>query len=199
MRMFPAANSPRSNRTGGGFSLLEMLIVLFVIALVTSLTGLGFNSGGQDMRLESRLRSLADISSYALDEAQASGLDMGLYIERVYEQGEPVYRYEWLQRRVEGWRPPNRDPELYTAQQLPYDLEVFLVLDEQQVDSLEADPDEPDKSPQLLLYASGETTPGYLDVTAVDSGDLLWRLEWDLLGRFELLPRGEPLDDDEDF
>lgn len=192
-----AANSPRSERSRG-FSLLELLITLFVIALITSLSGLAFNSGGQDMRLESRLRSLADVSSYALEEAEASGLDMGFYIERTYDQGRPVFRYEWLQRRTEGWRPPNRDPELYAAQQLPDSVEALLVLDDQILDSLEADPEDPDKRPQVLLYASGETIPGYLDVTDVQSGDLLWRVEWDLLGRFELLRRGEAIEDDEE-
>lgn len=45
--------------------------------------------------------------------------------------------------------------------------------------------------PQVVFYASGETTAGAVDLRDEDSGELLWRLEWDLLGRFEVLRRGE--------
>jgi hypothetical protein len=48
-----------------------------------------------------------------------------------------------------------------------------------------------------VFYASGETTVGAINVRDQESGDLLWRIEWDLLGRFELLRRGE-LAEDED-
>ena len=46
-----------------------------------------------------------------------------------------------------------------------------------------------------MFYASGETTVGAIDVRRRDSGELLWRVEWDLLGRFEVLRRGEAEDD----
>ena len=39
-----------------------------------------------------------------------------------------------------------------------------------------------------------ETTAGAIDVRRRDDGELLWRVEWDLLGRFELLRRGEATD-----
>ena len=45
--------------------------------------------------------------------------------------------------------------------------------------------------PQVVFYASGETTPGSMELRDEDSGELLWRLEWDLLGRFEVLRDGE--------
>ena len=51
--------------------------------------------------------------------------------------------------------------------------------------------DEEAATPQVIFYSSGETTSGAIDVRRRSSGDLLWRLEWDLLGRFELLRRGE--------
>jgi type II secretion system protein H len=178
----------------GGFTLLEILIVLFVISLVTSLAGLALNSGGRDMEFDAQVRQLADISSYALEEAQATGRDMGLYLERAYEAGLPVYRYRWLQRRAEGWRPPEIDEALFGIRQLPPQVEVALVLDDLPLPELEPDTgdSERDLVPQVLFYASGETTPGVLELRSADSGDILWRIDWDLLGRFELLRRGEP-------
>ena len=43
----------------------------------------------------------------------------------------------------------------------------------------------------MVLYASGETTEGALTLYETDGGDVLWRIEWDLLGRFKVLRRGE--------
>ena len=51
-------------------------------------------------------------------------------------------------------------------------------------------------APQVVLYASGETTPGYLELRS-DEGEVLWLMEWDLLGRFSLLRRGIAEDEDE--
>ena len=51
---------------------------------------------------------------------------------------------------------------------------------------------EEQRNPQVVFYASGETTAGALNVRRREDGDLLWRIEWDLLGRFEVMPRGEP-------
>ena len=42
-----------------------------------------------------------------------------------------------------------------------------------------------------MFYASGETTVGSIDVRRRADGELLWRIQWDLLGRFTVLPRGE--------
>ena len=52
-------------------------------------------------------------------------------------------------------------------------------------------------SPQVIFYASGETTPAIMSWVDSDSGDLLWELEWDLVGRIELRRRGIPNDDEE--
>ncbi len=187
---------PRRKRAGWlsrGFTLLEILIVLFVISLVTSLAGLALNSGGRDMEFDAQVRQLADISSYALEEAQASGRDMGLHLERVYEAGLPVYRYRWLQRRPEGWRAPEIDEDLFRPRRLPPRVEVSLILEDLPLPELEPDTGdvERDLVPQIMFYASGETTPGMIELRNADSGDTLWSINWDLLGRFELLLRGE--------
>ena len=59
----------------GGFSLLELLVALFVVVIITSLVTLSVNSGGEDIELDATVKSLADVSSYALDEAQLRGVN----------------------------------------------------------------------------------------------------------------------------
>jgi hypothetical protein len=50
--------------------------------------------------------------------------------------------------------------------------------------------------PQVIFYASGEATVGAINVRRREDGDMLWRIEWDLLGRFDLLPRGEEIEEE---
>jgi general secretion pathway protein H len=191
-----------------GFSLLEMLVALIVIVLVTTLAGLTINSGGQDVRLEALVRSLADTGSYALDEAQMSGVDYGLLIEEEQVAGATIYSYRWLERyidvarRVEEWREPASGKDVYARQQLPEGIELELELED--APAVKLAPDENKKMdtekglhPQVMFYASGETTVGAINVRKQRGGELLWRIEWDLLGRFKVLRRGVPDEDEE--
>jgi len=71
----------RLARKHRGFSLLELLVALFVVVLITSMVTLTVSSGGQDIRLEATVRKLADVAAFALDEAQIHGQDYGLMLE----------------------------------------------------------------------------------------------------------------------
>ena len=51
---------------------------------------------------------------------------------------------------------------------------------------------------RALLFAGGEMTPGELDWIDQRSGQLLYRLRWDLLGRMTLMPKGQEPDDFDD-
>ncbi len=174
-----------------GFSLLELLVALFVIVLVTSLVSLNLSSGGRDLELDAKVRNLADVAAYALDEAQISGRDYGLLLQQELVEGETVYGYAWRERAAEGWRPPAGGKDVFADQSLPAGFELQLELEDSvfKEDRLAATDEE--ERPQVVFYASGETTAGSIDVRRRDTGDLLWRVQWDLLGRFTVLPRGE--------
>lgn len=174
-----------------GFSLLEMLVTLIVIVLVTSLASLTINSGGQDTQLEGVVRNLADVGSYALDEAQMTGVDYGLLIEEEQAAGVTSYSYRWLERFIDGWREPASGKDVFARQQLPPGVALELVLEDAPVAELSLDEKkEKGVTPQVVFYASGEATVGEINVRKVDNGELLWRIEWDLLGRFDVLRRG---------
>ena len=79
---------------------------------------------------------------------------------------------------------------VFAALLLEPGLDLQLELDGVVQDSELFFPNQEYPEPQLVLYASGETLPGALDVTSEESGELLWRLEWDLLGNFRALHRG---------
>jgi type II secretion system protein H len=178
-----------------GFSLLELMVALIVVVLVTTLVNLTVSSGGQDVALRAAAYELADVAAYALDEAQMTGVDYGLLLEEEQQAGEVIYRYRWLERKVDGWGDPASGKEVFRHAQLPPGIALELELEDSPLVelSLEEDEDEKDDkpSPQVVFYASGETTPGALNIRLVEGDDLLWRIEWDLLGEFKVLPRGE--------
>ena len=190
-----------------GFSLLELLVALFVVVIITSLVTLTVNSDGQDIELDAKVRSLADISSYAIDEAQMRGVDMGLLVERIDEAGGTAYGFSWRERMPQGWRRPIVDADIFGEQRFPPGLELILEVEGSQQEVLSAQNLALDNLsrenpatenevtaqviPQVILYSSGEVTVGSIELRQEKTDDLLWRVEWDLLGRFTMMRRGE--------
>jgi prepilin-type N-terminal cleavage/methylation domain-containing protein len=202
-----------ASRCQHGFSLLEMLVALIVVVLVTSLVNLGVSSGGEDIRLKALVHELAEVGSYALDEAQTTGVDYGLLLDEEQQDGDTVYTFNWLEHRPEGWRDPQSGKEVFAKQRLPAGISLDLELDDSPLtdESPSTKSSHHDKShsksakdaaeadtvhPQIVFYSSGETTPGALNVRRVKGGELLWRIEWNLLGQFKVLPHG--VDEDSD-
>jgi type II secretion system protein H len=178
-----------------GFSLLELLVTLFVIVLVTSLVSLTLSSGGREIELEARVRNLADVAEYALDEAQMTGRDYALLLQQEEIDGETLYSYRWRERFAGGWRPPESGKDVFADQFLPVEFELQLQLEDSPFKEGTLAEAREEATPQVVFYASGETTAGSIDVRRRDNGELLWRIEWDLLGRFTLLPRGQEPED----
>ena len=176
-----------------GFSLLELLVALIVVVLFTSLANLTINSGGQDIQLQSTVYNLADVAGYALDEAQMTGVDYGLLLREDQDTGETIYSYQWLERGLDGWGAPISGKELFAEQRLPPGIALELELEDAPFVELSPDDDGEAEiiSPQVVFYASGEATVGAINVVQEEDGELLWRIEWDLFGRFDVLRRGE--------
>ena len=181
--------------TQDGFSLLEILVVLIVIVIITATVTLTVNSGGQDIALESQVRGLADAAEFALDEAQMAGENYGLLFEETSEAGIPYVAIYWYRRDLDGWQELS-DQEVFSKSALPPSLTVELDLADSPVSEAaleESDEDEEERIlPQIMFYSSGEMTEGALNIRRREDSELLWRIEWDLLGRFEVLLRGEP-------
>ncbi len=179
-----------------GFSLLELLVTLLIIVLATPLVTLNVGSGDGEARLQSELRRIAEGATFALDEAQFSGPDYGLLLRLEQARGEERYSWQWRERMPEGWREPEGDRDVFSPGTLPEGVELQLEIDEviQSRDTLLPASENPE--PQIVFYSSGETQPGAIDIRSAENGELLWRIEWGLLGDFRLLQRGLPVAED---
>ena len=187
------AVAPPRQRRAAGFSLVEILVVMFVIAMVTSMVSLSISSGGQGIRLESAVRDLADTAAYALDEAQFTGLDYGLLVEQNFDPAVARYSYAWRERHLEGWKLPRSGKEVFASRDMPEGVVLELEIENSPFSEVDLDDDEGrEQQPQIVFYSSGETTVGAINVRSEQDSELLWRIEWDLLGRFQVLRRGIP-------
>ena len=172
-----------------GFSLIEMLAVVFVVVLLTSLVSLNVGSGSSDISRENKVREVAALLGYALTEAELSGTDHGLLIHRL-DGFEGSYGGLWLRRYDQGWAEPLSRNTAFEDVFFEPDIELELRLDEQPPVDIDALADDTNPPPQLILFAGGEVTPGELDWIDLRSGDLLYRLRWDLFGRMTFMPKG---------
>lgn len=174
-----------------GFSLIELLVALLVVVLLTSIVSLNVGSGGQDIELEAEVRQLADAIEYAQAEAEFTGADHGLLIEFSGRADGGRYRGVWLRLYDQGWAAPRGTGTALQDIAFAADIDLMLALEGQPDVDLMSTSDMENPSPQVVVFAGGEMTPGALEWLDARTGDLLWRLEWDLFGRTGLLRRGE--------
>ena len=174
-----------------GFSLIEMLVVVLVIVLLTSVVSLNVGSGGSVIERDQTARRLASLMAHAQVEAEFSGADHGLYFERLGDLGNVSYRAHWLRRYDQGWAEPKGNMALVEPIMFPDGTELFLTLSSDPDVEITARPVDLRPEPQIVFYASGEVSEGGLEWLEASTGSLLYQLEWDLLGRIELLLAGE--------
>jgi prepilin-type N-terminal cleavage/methylation domain-containing protein len=177
-----------------GFSLIEMLAVVFIVVLLTSLVSLNVGSGSSEINRENKVREVAALLGYALTEAELSGTDYGLLIHRL-DGFDGSYGGLWLRRYDQGWAEPLSLNNAFEDLLFESGVELELRLEEQPPIDFEVLEEDTNPPPQIILFAGGEVTPGELDWIDERSGDLLYTLRWDLFGRMIFLPKGIEPDD----
>ncbi|HVC02431.1 MAG TPA: type II secretion system minor pseudopilin GspH [Steroidobacteraceae bacterium] len=158
-----------------GFTLVEILVVLVIIAVMLSMAVLSINVAGRDSQLHEESRRIVGLLDLLHDRALLEGRDFGLLVEpRAYE----FLVYDNFRDR---WQPFDTQRE-FRRRELPKGLSLRLELDARQV-VLKAPPSElaadaAPPTPQIAIAASGEGTPFRLTLvrdatgaTSVVSGD----------------------------
>ena len=173
-----------------GFSLIELLVAVFVIVLLTGVVSLNVGRGGADLALESEVRHVSGLLAFASAEAGMSGVDHGLLLGRDDAVGVEMYHGIWLRRYDQGWASPRTSTEVFAPLPLAEGYELQLTLEGQPDVELQPYDPELNMPPQIIAWAGGEMTPGALEWRDIRTGDVVYRLEWDLLGRMTTLPRG---------
>ena len=156
-------------RRASGFSLIELLVVISVIGIITSMVLLSLGVLRDDRQLRTEARRISSLLELAQDEAVMQGREFGL---EVMASSFRFVEYDAFQLR---WVELVGD-DMFRFRQLPEDIEFDLLL-EGQIIMLGMDPqqiEDPDSkdvristeayAPHVLIFSSGESTPFELQI-----------------------------------
>jgi general secretion pathway protein H len=138
-----------------GFTLVEILVVIVIMAVVISITVLSVSSTGRDSQLDEESRRIEGLVGLLHERALLEGRDFGLRIEPA------AYEFVVYDTRRDRWMMLDQERE-FRHRELPKGVSFQLQLDSQTVvikpiDRNLSSADLP--NPQVAIAASGEGTP----------------------------------------
>ena len=151
-----------------GFTLLEILIVLVIIAVMTTVAVLSIGVLGGDRGLEDEGDRYTDVVAAASQQAELEGRDYGIWIGPGRYQ---VYAFS-VTKQLWEMLPDDR---MYEEHDLPSGITLDLEIEGRPVALGLEKPGEP-RLPQVLLFASGDSAPYRLSLTRDDSA-LKWLVD----------------------
>lgn len=143
-------SNPRAvARAARGFTLLELMIVVFVIGLVTAGVVISFSGGSRDEQLERESERLDALFDYVREQAELQTRDYGF---RINSRGYSFVVYDVLANQ---WRPAEEDDAL-RERPFPEGIETEVVVEGRRV-VLEAKKKEiEDFMPQVMIFSNGD-------------------------------------------
>jgi general secretion pathway protein H len=142
--------APRSS----GFTLLELLVVIVIIGIISSMAAVSIHVLGGDHEMDQEAKRISAVLTQAREEAMLLGRDVGL---RLDSRGYDFLLYD---NRNEQWRLAEDDP-LLRERLLPAGLEARLWLEAREVKlpARAAPTDLQPATPQVVVLASGDVAP----------------------------------------
>ena len=179
-----------NTRRQPGFTLIEILVVVIIIATVSGIALMSIGLLGDDRELSTERQRLASLIEVAQDEAMLQGREFGL------ELMISTYRFVEFDPFSAQWSEILGD-ELFRLRQLPEGMEFELYVEDKRV-LLDEDPKEledPDDetmartvekyAPHVFVFSSGELTAYEIrirrpqqDQQLVMRGDILGEIEF---------------------
>jgi general secretion pathway protein H len=144
--------SASSIRSGAGFTLIEILVVVLIIGIMVVGTVLSLRVSGDDRELDHERDRLLALTDYLRDQAALQNREYGI---RCYIGGYEFLVYE---PRSGQWEALTGDPQL-RPRPLPKGIDVQLDVEGRQVILPQEKPlgsSKDERVPQIMLFSSGE-------------------------------------------
>jgi general secretion pathway protein H len=149
-----------------GFTLVEILVVLVIMALIVSMAVLSIGTTGRDRQLDEETRRIQGLVDLLHERALLEGRDFGLRIEPT------AYEFVVYAADRDRWQTITDENE-FRHRDLPKGVSFQLELDSVQVVLKPIDKtfstDAPPPPPQVAIAASGEGTPFRLTLVRDDT------------------------------
>jgi general secretion pathway protein H len=177
-----ARHAPTAPRRAGGFSLIELLVVIMVIGVLATMITLSIGVTGGDREIEQEQDRLQALIELAAEEAILQGREIGIrFYPHRYEFSTETWEteeVEEVERTVASWALLADDP-LLKPRTLDDEIEIELEIDDRAVllepyeerretkrPSSESERDRGRKEdeedayqPQVFVFSSGDVTP----------------------------------------
>ena len=153
----------RTRQLQRGFTLIEIMVVVVIVATIVSIALLSVGVMGEDNELDKERRRFATLIEMVQDDAMMQGREFGV------ELMTSSYRFVEFDPLTRQWAEIPGD-ELYRLRYLPEGVEFKLYIDQKLI-PLEEDPqkiEDPSESmssssikpylPHLFVFASGESS-----------------------------------------
>jgi general secretion pathway protein H len=157
-----------------GFTLLELLVVLVVVAIMISMAMLSFGVLGRDRQAEEESRRFWVVLQQAREEAELQAEDLGIFVSA------DSYEYLRFDPRRDEWQVID-DDELFVQRRLPEGLRFRLRVESREIVMKPDLPNRGDKDenkkwpPQVMVLSSGDVMPFELEIER-DGAPSLWRV-----------------------
>jgi general secretion pathway protein H len=145
-----------------GFTLVELLVVVFLIGLISGFAVLSISSKGDDREIEDQLRLLQYQLTMASEESVMKGTPVGVQ----FDQGKYSFliagKFTWLELD---------DGKVFKAHELLRNWSFELEAGGEQVTLAENTEDSAGEElvPQIIFYSSGEIDPFELNIVDEDN------------------------------
>lgn len=148
-----------------GFTLIEILVVVFIMAVVISVAALSIGNSGRDAQLDEESRRIEGLLGLLHERAVLEGRDFGLRVEPA------AYEFLVYVPAQDRWERMSQERE-FRHRELPKGVSFQLQLDSQTVVLKPVDPNlstDLVPTPQIAVAASGEGTPFHLTLLREDT------------------------------
>lgn len=162
-----------------GFTLIEILIVMVIIAFSISIVTLSIGGNKDESGTRKEAQAFLQAADFAEEDAILNGNIIGMFLrpQVTEDAGAKAWCYNWLRYRDNSWQP--MPEETLSEHCMPANMQWDLVIEGR---LYTYDPELEVQPPVLVFSPSGETTAVEMAIFEHGTASEPQRIEIDLIG-----------------